>query len=191
MSITSQHGTEGFLPLTCKKRHYDPTPRHSIHHHLPDGATLRVDVLSFFNNIRRIYTKHPDKTKAHTILFEHIKKYGNPSRMVFYVDGAPALEKQATHCLRDEKRVKAIKAAEVAVEKLSDRVNNGKNPTKQMFKDIEKGVRGGFKWSYRDREGGFCQVSSDVMVSRGHEGRGQGPRVQKSSSAGPDRTVGH
>jgi hypothetical protein len=57
-----------------------------------------VNILSFFNNIRWIYTRHADdKTMAHAILFEHIKNYGNPSHMVFYVDGAPTLEKKETH----------------------------------------------------------------------------------------------
>ena len=79
---------------------------------------------------------------AHAILFEHIKKYGNPTRMVFYVDGAPAFEKKGIHRARNEKRVKALKAAKVAVETLNDHV----------FKNPEVSLRGGFKWSLRDRE---------------------------------------
>ena len=80
---------KGMHPWLRKKRGYNPTLRHPMHHHLPDDPINRVDVLSFFNNIRWIYTRHADdKTMAHAILFEHIKKYGNPSRMVFYVDGA-------------------------------------------------------------------------------------------------------
>ncbi|OAQ24036.1 hypothetical protein K457DRAFT_24528, partial [Linnemannia elongata AG-77] len=84
-----------------------------MHHHLPDDSIIRVDVLSFFTKIRYIYTKHAnDKTMAQAILFEHLRKYGNPSRMVFYVDGAPALEKKETHRERNEKRNKALKNAQ-------------------------------------------------------------------------------
>ncbi|KAG0298727.1 hypothetical protein BGZ98_000089 [Dissophora globulifera] len=72
--------------------------------------------------------------------------------MVFYVDGAPAVEKKETHRERYEKRVKALKSAEVAVETLSDRVRQGKSSTMQMFKNVEKGLREAFRWSLQDRE---------------------------------------
>ncbi|KAF9130429.1 hypothetical protein BGX30_013492 [Mortierella sp. GBA39] len=146
-------GLKGFYPWLRKKRDYHPTLRHPMHHHLPDGATIHVDVLCFFNNIRGIYARHADnKTRAHAIFFEHLNKYGNPSRMVFYVDSAPALEKKETHHERNEKQVKAFKTAKVAVETLSNRVSQGRPPTKQMFKNVEKSLHGGFKWSLRDRE---------------------------------------
>ncbi|KAF8943856.1 hypothetical protein BGZ47_004957 [Haplosporangium gracile] len=61
--------------------------------------------------------------------------------MMFYGDGVPALEKKETHRERDEKRVKTLKTAEVAIETLSDRVSQGKPLTKEMFKDVEKGLR--------------------------------------------------
>ncbi|KAG9063354.1 hypothetical protein KI688_004236 [Linnemannia hyalina] len=137
-----------------------------MHHHLPDGATIHVDVLSFFNNIRGINIRHTDnKTRAHAILFEHLKKYGNPSRMVFYVDGAPALEKKETHHERNEKRVKALKTAKVAVETLSNRVSQGKPPTKQMFKNVEKSLRGGFKTEADIDIAAECQPK-DVVLSQ-------------------------
>ncbi|KAF8939596.1 hypothetical protein BGZ58_009202 [Dissophora ornata] len=146
-------GLKGFYPWLRKKRGYHPTLRLPMHHHLPDDAIIRIDVLSFHNKIRRIYTKHAeDKTKAHAILFELLKKYGNPSRMAFYVDGAPALEKKETHRERNNKRVKALKTAKTAFETLSDCVSQGRQPTRQMFKNVEKSLYGGFKWSLRDRE---------------------------------------
>ncbi|KAK5815552.1 hypothetical protein F5H01DRAFT_405658 [Linnemannia elongata] len=146
-------GLKGFYPWLRKKKGYHPTLRHPMHHHLPDDAIIRVDVLSFFTKIRGIYTKHADdKTKAQAILFEHLKKYGDPSHMVFYVDGAPALEKKETHRERNEKRAKALKNAKVAIETLGNRINQGKPPTKQMFKNVERSLRGGFKWSLQDRE---------------------------------------
>ena len=97
--------------------------------------------------------KHADdRTMARVVLFKHLKKFSDPSRMVFYVDGAPALEKKETHRERDERRVKALKTVEVAVETHSDRLRQGKPPTKQMFKNVEKGLQGAFKWSLQDRE---------------------------------------
>ncbi|KAF8904552.1 hypothetical protein BGZ58_006494, partial [Dissophora ornata] len=97
--------------------------------------------------------------------------------MVFYVDGAPALEKTETHRERDEKRVKALRTAEVAVETLSHRVSQGQPPTKQMFKNVEKGLRGGFKWSLQDRkdfveflqrqrlDARLCRTEADVAIA--------------------------
>ncbi|KAG0303665.1 hypothetical protein BGZ97_001810, partial [Linnemannia gamsii] len=151
-----------------------------MHHHLPDNPQpiVRVDVLSFFTKIRRVYTRHSDnKAKAHIILFEHIIKYGNPSHMVFYVDGAPAFEKKETHRKRNEKQVKALKNAKVAIETLSNRVMQGKPPTKQMFKNVESSLRGGFKWSLHDREdfveflrgrqldARLCPTEADVAIA--------------------------
>ncbi|KAF9123680.1 hypothetical protein BGW39_008793, partial [Mortierella sp. 14UC] len=140
-------GLKGIYPW-LRKKGYNPTLRRPMHHRLPDNPQpiVRVDVLSLFTKIRRIYTKHSDdKTRAHSILFEHLKKYGNPSHMVFYVDGAPAFEKKETHRERNEKHVKALKNAKVAIEMLSNRVSQGKPPTKQMFKNVDNSLRGGFK----------------------------------------------
>ncbi|KAF9536178.1 hypothetical protein EC957_012261, partial [Mortierella hygrophila] len=72
--------------------------------------------------------------------------------MVFYVDGHPALEKKEAHRERNAKRVKALMAAEVATKTLSERIGRGKPPTKAMFKNVDKNLRGGFTWSLQDRE---------------------------------------
>ncbi|KAG0355788.1 hypothetical protein BGX24_006549, partial [Mortierella sp. AD032] len=50
------------------------------------------------------------------------------------------------------KHAKALKNAEVAIEKLSNRVMHGKPPTKQPFKNVEKRLRGRFRWTLHDRE---------------------------------------
>ncbi|KAF9153146.1 hypothetical protein BG015_004007 [Linnemannia schmuckeri] len=114
---------------------------------VPGGAKMHIDVLSFFKKIRWIYTKHAgDKTKAYTIPLAHLKKFGDPLRMVYYVDGVLALEKKETHRAREEKRVKAVKTSKVAIETLNERVSQGKPPTKEMFKNVEKSLHGGFQW---------------------------------------------
>ncbi|KAF8928787.1 hypothetical protein BGZ47_001441, partial [Haplosporangium gracile] len=121
-------GLEGFYPWLRKKRGYNPTLRNSMHYHLPHNSlptipTIRVNILSFFHKIREIYTTHADnKQLAHSILLEHIKKYGNPlrMRMAFYVDGAPAFKKRETRLKRNEKQVKDFKNAKIAIETLSN-----------------------------------------------------------------------
>lgn len=178
-------GLKGFYPWLRKNKGYNPTLRHPVHHHLPDGAKILVDVLSFFCIIRRLCLQYADdKEKFHYALLAHLKKFGDPSRMVFYVDGAPALEKKETHHERDEKRVKALKTAEVAIAILSDRVNQGKPPTKKMFENVEKGLRGSFKWSLQDREdfveflrgrqldARLCQTEADIAIAADCQSQG-------------------
>ncbi|KAG0042699.1 hypothetical protein BGZ83_000177 [Gryganskiella cystojenkinii] len=79
---------------------------------------------------------------------DYLKNFGDPSRMVFYVDGSPALEKKETHL-----KTEALKTAEVAFETLSYHVSQGKPPT-MMFKNVENGLRGTF------------QVSMSLVVDR-------------------------
>ncbi|KAK3812333.1 MAG: hypothetical protein J3R72DRAFT_462984, partial [Linnemannia gamsii] len=173
-------GLKGIYPWLRKKKGYNPTLRHPKYHRLPDNPQpiIRVDVLSFFTKIQRIYTKHSDDTtRAHSILLEHLKKYGDPSHMVFYVDGAPAFEKKETHRERKEKQAKALKNAEVAIETLSNRVMHGKPPTKQIFSNVENSLRGGFRWTLHDREdlveflqgrqldARLCPTEADVAIA--------------------------
>ncbi|KAF8933684.1 hypothetical protein BGZ47_010763, partial [Haplosporangium gracile] len=129
----------------------------------PNSVKVRVDVFTFFNRVREIYTKHADdKTTAHVILFDYFKKFGDSLRMVFYVDGVPALEKKETYRKRDEKRAKTLKTAEVAIETLSDRVSQGKPPTKDMFKNVE-GLCGAIKWPLQDRKD-FVEFLHDIVL---------------------------
>ncbi|KAG9071286.1 hypothetical protein KI688_005497 [Linnemannia hyalina] len=114
-------GLKGLYWWLRRKKGYNPTLRHPKRYPLPDDAMVRVDVLSFYSKILWAYIKYAhDKSKAHAILFAHIKKYGDPLRMVFYVDGLPALEKKEAHHERNAKRVKALMAAEVATNTLSE-----------------------------------------------------------------------
>ncbi|KAF9934645.1 hypothetical protein FBU30_000969 [Linnemannia zychae] len=139
-------GLKGFYWWLRKKKGYNPTLRQPKRHSLPENAMVRVDVLTFYNKIRWTYTKYAhDKPKAHGILFAHIKNYGDPLRMVYYVDGVPAMEKKETHRKRNAKRVKALKAAEVAINILSERISQDKPPTKVMFKNVDKNMRGTLK----------------------------------------------
>ncbi|KAF9956089.1 hypothetical protein BGZ72_003026 [Mortierella alpina] len=172
-------GLKGFYWWLRKKKGYDPILRVPTHCPVQEGAKVRLDVLSFFSRIRTIYTNYrDDKAKAHFILLEHLKKFADPAHTVYYVDGDPAAEKQATHRLREKKRNDALKTAKVAIEALNDRVSHGKPPTKEMFKQAEKGLRGGFKWTIEDRkdfvnflrgqgiDARFCPFEADIAIAK-------------------------
>ncbi|KAF9280673.1 hypothetical protein BGZ68_007096, partial [Mortierella alpina] len=171
-------GIRGFYCWLRKKKNYDPVLRVPTHSPLPVGATLRLDVLSFFNKIRWIYTRYKDdKVKAHSILFEHLKQFGDPAHTVYYVDGYPAIEKEATHRVREEKRNDALKTAKAALDKFKERVSDARPPTKELFKKADKGLRGGFKWSIQDRrdfveflqgqdhDARFCETEADIAIA--------------------------
>lgn len=170
-------GLRGFYPW-LKKKGCNPTTRNPRYHHLPAGAVIRVDVLTFFHKIRTIFTKYSDdKTRACAILFEYLKKFGDPSRMVLYVDGEAALEKVATHQERERKRNSQLIAANEAIQLFEERVMEGRPPTSQMLKNVEKSLQGGFKWSIRDREdfieflqgqqldARICRTEADIAIA--------------------------
>ncbi|CAO3565510.1 unnamed protein product [Mortierella alpina] len=172
-------GLKGFYWWLRKKKCYDPILRVPTHCPVQEGARVRVDVLSFFIKIRTIYTSYrDDKVKAHYILLEHLKKFADPAHTVFYVDGNPAVEKQTTHRSRDEKRNDALKSAEAALDTIQERVRDAKPPTKELFKNAEKGLRGGFKWSMQDRrdfvaflqsqhlDARICETEADTAIAK-------------------------
>ncbi|KAG0259713.1 hypothetical protein BGZ95_004607, partial [Linnemannia exigua] len=97
--------------------------------------------------------------------------------MISYVDGAAAVEKKDTHRKREKKRIKALASASSAVKVLKDRVDNGKAPTSQQFKDVTKALHGAFKWSLQDRidfvaflhqkqlQASLCNTEADVAIA--------------------------
>jgi hypothetical protein len=90
-------GLKGFYPWMREKKRYSPMAYLPNHCHLPDGAKILVDVPTFFPIIRRIYTQYiNNQDRAYSILLAHLQKYGNSTRMVFYLDGAAASKKE-TH----------------------------------------------------------------------------------------------
>ncbi|KAF9140353.1 hypothetical protein BGX20_007550, partial [Mortierella sp. AD010] len=145
-------GLNGFYPWLRKKRGYIPMSQNPKYIKLPKNCKMRVDVASFFSVIRSTYIKNTeDKTKAHQALLGYISRFGDISRMVFYVDGATAVEKKETHRKREEKRAKASQNASTAMKVLENHVSCGKIPTSRQFKDVTKVLNGAFKWSHQDR----------------------------------------
>ncbi|CAO3564856.1 unnamed protein product [Mortierella alpina] len=65
-------------------------------------------------------------------------QFTDPANTVYYVDGYPALEKQVTHRMCDEKRVKAVTTAETAIKIVEERVSQARPPTKELCKESEK-----------------------------------------------------
>ncbi|KAF9320265.1 hypothetical protein BG003_006655 [Podila horticola] len=73
-----------------------------------------------------------DKKKAHYALFAHFKKLVTPRAWC-------SMWTARLH----SRRGRSIRSA--------SRVMEGKSPTSQIFMNVEKDLRGGFKWSYDDR----------------------------------------
>ncbi|KAG0360409.1 hypothetical protein BGX24_005570 [Mortierella sp. AD032] len=159
-------GLNGFYPWLRKKQEYDPQPRNPKHVQLATTSRLLVDVASFFSTIRTAYTKNiTDRSKAHQALLAHISRFGHTS------------QKKDTHRKREKKRTKALESASSAVKVLEDRVDNGKAPTSQQFKDSTKALHGAFKWSLQDRidfvaflhqkqlQASLCNTEADVAIA--------------------------
>ncbi|KAF9906575.1 hypothetical protein EC991_000450 [Linnemannia zychae] len=103
--------------------------------------------------LSKMFAKYSDgKIMAHSILFEHLKMYGDPAYMIFYVDGFPTLEKKETHRERSARRITALKSAKVTINTLGERISRGKPPTKAIFKNVNENLRGGFTWSLQNPE---------------------------------------
>ncbi|KAG0304586.1 hypothetical protein BGZ98_005304 [Dissophora globulifera] len=102
---------------------HNPTRRLPSHYLLPNSTKVRVD------------------RRAHGTLFTHMKKFGDPSRMVFYVDEAEATEKKDTHRMREVNSVKSLKNTHASASIFKARVEGDKSPTRQMFKNIEIAMR--------------------------------------------------
>ncbi|KAI1287156.1 hypothetical protein EDD11_010487, partial [Mortierella claussenii] len=135
-----------------------------------------VDVLSFYGVIKNAYSRHSPE-KAHTILEDHLNRFGSKSNLVLYIDGGPALEKQVTAKQRKEARDKATKKCADSIEKLENIINNNSKPRKTHFADVWKSLAGSFYWSTEDRqsfivymkEAGWsvriCETEADVAIA--------------------------
>ncbi|KAF9918007.1 hypothetical protein FBU30_000411 [Linnemannia zychae] len=87
------------------------------------------------------------------------------------------MEKKETHRKPNAKRVRALMAAEVAINTLSERISRDKPPTKVMFKNVDKNMQGAFTWSLQDREdfvdfligqqqdARLCRTEADIAIA--------------------------
>ncbi|KAG0030690.1 hypothetical protein BGZ83_004681, partial [Gryganskiella cystojenkinii] len=136
-----------------------------------------VDVLSFFGVIRNAYSHH-SLEKAHTIVEEHLKRYGSKSNLVLYIDGGPALEKQETSKKRRESGSKAALKCTGSLDKLESIIENDGKPRKSHFVDVKKSLSSTFYWSSEDRQAlirhlqqtgwtvRVCETEADVAIAQ-------------------------
>ncbi|KAF8946092.1 hypothetical protein BGZ46_005874, partial [Entomortierella lignicola] len=110
-----------------------------------------VDILSFFAVIRNAYSRNaPDN--AHTILEQHLLRFGSKANLVLYIDGGPCLEKQETAKHRKESRDKASNKCSESMNKLESIIKNNIKPRKRHFTDIRTSLAATFYWSSEDRQ---------------------------------------
>ncbi|KAI8597285.1 hypothetical protein EDD21DRAFT_407728 [Dissophora ornata] len=119
---------------------FDPTSR------------VLIDVLgSIFPTIRRAYSTSPPDW-AHAIAELKLRELANPSNGILYLDGSPAAEKMLTHQGREDKREKALKAADKCTTQLMARVTEKLRVRKQRFHKIRKHLDRSFYWSAASRQ---------------------------------------
>ncbi|KAF8976403.1 Rad2 nuclease, partial [Haplosporangium bisporale] len=136
----------------------------------------RVDVLSFYPVIRNAYSHHAPE-KAHSILEQHLMRFGSKSNLILYVDGEPALEKQETAKHRKESREKATIKCKESLDKLEAIIINNVKPRKRHFTDVKTSLASTFCWSSQHRQSfieymkqaewsvRICETEADVAIA--------------------------
>ncbi|KAG0041804.1 hypothetical protein BGZ83_001285, partial [Gryganskiella cystojenkinii] len=136
----------------------------------------RVDILSFYGVIKNAYSRHSPE-KAHTILEEHLKRFGSKMNLILYVDGKPALEKKETSKQREETRDKATNKFTDSLDKLQGIIENNIKPRKRHFTEVWTALSSTFYWSLQDRQSfiaymqqagwsvRICETEADVAIA--------------------------
>ncbi|KAF9982873.1 hypothetical protein BGZ75_005653 [Mortierella antarctica] len=133
--------------------HFPSHPLPLIH---PRHPICRVDVLgTYFLTIRYAYIRHPPHTAQQSIEKE-ISKLGDKSRLILYVDGHQATEKQATHDARGATRAVAKAEAQKFLAEIEDRVKKDLSVRKWRFDNTDKSIKKSFYWNVHDRAS-FCR----------------------------------
>ncbi|KAG0013179.1 hypothetical protein BGZ82_002274, partial [Podila clonocystis] len=136
----------------------------------------RVDVLSFYSVIRNAYSHHTPE-KAHSILEQHLLRFGSKSNLILYIDGEPALEKQDTAKHRKESQEKATIKCMESLDKLEVIIINSVKPRKRHFTDVKTSLATTFCWSLQHRQSFIeymkqaewsvrvCKMEADVAIA--------------------------
>ncbi|KAG9319415.1 hypothetical protein KVV02_002475 [Mortierella alpina] len=107
--------------------------------------------------VRHIYAyiRHPPHT-AQQIIEKEISKLGDKSRLILYVDGHQANEKQATHDARGATRAVAKAEAQKLLSEIKDRVKKDLSVRKWRLDNTDKSIKKSFYWNVHDRAP-FCR----------------------------------
>ena len=85
--------------------------------------------------------------RAHAVAELKLRELADPSNGILYLDGSPIAEKMLTNQGREDKREKALKAADKCTTQLMARVTEKLRVRKQQFHKIRKHLDRSFYWS--------------------------------------------
>ncbi|KAI1288746.1 hypothetical protein EDD11_009699, partial [Mortierella claussenii] len=132
---------------------------------------------SFFPAIRDAYNRH-DREKAQEIVAHEIARVASPGNAIIYLDGNACQEKQHTHQVREDRRLKAMESASKELEALEMRNSTQQCVRKQHFLSVNKRIVKAFIWSLEDRhslaiylrEQGWrvqvCEYEADTQIGK-------------------------
>ncbi|GJJ77569.1 hypothetical protein EMPS_09928 [Entomortierella parvispora] len=137
--------------------------------------TKRLDVLSFYSIIRNAYSfKAPEE--AHQVLEANFLRYGGKDRLILYIDGGAAVEKEETAKKRRANRDKSAEKCYKNLDALEQRVINNQKARKRHFVDVKKSLASLFYWPSSVRQefidyllkAGWtvriCETEADVAI---------------------------
>lgn len=169
-------GLKDWFPFV-RRNGYDPAVIHISAMLIAMGSRKgRVDVLSFYAVIRNAYSHHTPE-KAHSILEQHLMRFGSKSNLILYVDGEQAFEKQGTAKCRKESREKATIKCTESLDKLEGIIINNVKPRKRHFTDVKTSLASTFYWSSQHRQSfieymkqaewsvRICETEADVAIA--------------------------
>jgi len=120
---------------------------------LEEGAKQHVDLqASIYATIRYAFSELPEHA-AHLTVERKLQQFASTDLSILYLDGAPALEKKATHEDRAKTRIEALTAAASNSEHLVELVQSGQRPRKQHFTSVEDNLRKAFAWEAAQKQG--------------------------------------
>lgn len=107
--------------------------------------------MSFFPVIREAYSKHPSN-QAHSILEQHLARFGAKSNIVLYVDGGRAVEKEHAREIREAARGKAESRCQRSLDTLEQRITSDLRLRKRHFTDVRTSLASMFQWPLEARQ---------------------------------------
>ncbi|GJJ77517.1 putative transposase [Entomortierella parvispora] len=138
--------------------------------------TKRLDVLSFYSIIRNAYSfKAPEE--AHQVLEANFLRYGGKDKLILYIDGGAAVEKEETAKKRKANRDKAAEKCYKNLDTLEQRVTNNQKARKRHFVDVKKSLASLFYWPSSVRQDfidylikagwtvRICETEADVAIA--------------------------
>ncbi|GJJ77583.1 hypothetical protein EMPS_09942 [Entomortierella parvispora] len=138
--------------------------------------TKRLDVLSFYSIIRNAYSfKAPEE--AHQVLEANFLRYGGKDKLILYIDGGAAVEKEETAKKRKANRDKAAEKCYRNLDALEQRITHNQKASRRHFVDVKKSLASLFYWPSSVRQDfidylikagwtvRICETEADVAIA--------------------------